>query len=232
MIKMNNYLNIKNFKIIKDKFYVYVYFDTRYKKEYIYEDLSFDYKPIYIGKGKNERFLDHIIYINKLCKKNTYFFNTLRKIKESNVDDLVKIIKYFDNEVEAFEYEKKLIDTIGRKIINSKNPLLNISIGGIGVVSSSVPEEIRKKLYGSKGKKNPAYRKDIDLKLNLIIEDYVNNKLTLKDLSEKYKADKRIIKKRLLENNIDVNRKNQYLKSSKNMKLNNPSKNKKEKICL
>jgi hypothetical protein len=165
------------------------------------------------------------LYLDKITK-NHYFLNTLKKIKNNNFNNFIKIIKYFESEEEAFAYEKLLIDKIGRKILNANYPLLNISAGGFGVVSSSIPENIRKKLYGSKGKKNPAYRKDLDLKINLIIEDYLNNNLTLKDLANKYKADTRIIKKRLLEKNIDVNRKNQYLKSSNDMKLNNPRKKK------
>ena len=39
--------------------YVYIYYDPR----------KTPLEPIYVGKGKNERFLDHINYINKLYKK-------------------------------------------------------------------------------------------------------------------------------------------------------------------
>lgn len=37
-----------------NEFYVYVYLDPRNPGKYNYDDLSFDYEPIYIGKGKKK----------------------------------------------------------------------------------------------------------------------------------------------------------------------------------
>jgi hypothetical protein len=43
-----------------DIFYVYVYLYPRFHWDYVYENLKFEYKPFYIGKGKNNRYLDHL----------------------------------------------------------------------------------------------------------------------------------------------------------------------------
>jgi len=222
-------LSYNDIIVNKNKFYVYVYLDPRYESEYIYESLSlkFNYKPIYIGKGKNERIFDHFIYVKEKEKySNNVFYNTLNKIKSFGPNKIIQLIKYFEDEKEAFDYEKKLIDEIGRKIINKNFSLLNITVGGRGVLSSSIPKELRKKLYGSPGEKNPAYRKDLDENIHLIIEDYIKNNFTLRDLSQKYKTDFRSIKKRFLKHNVEISTKNQYLKVSKCMKKNNPMKKK------
>ena len=224
--KDNECVKYRDFKVLKNKFYIYAYLDPRNNKKHIYEDLSLEFnsKPIYIGKGKNERIFDHLKNLENNYNFNKIFSSTLKKIKHFELNDLLKVIQYFEDEQEAFEYEKRIIEKIGRKITSLNYPLLNIAEGGIGVISSSVPESVRKKLYGSPGEKNPAYRKDLDVQIDLIIDDYVNNHLTLSDLSKKYKADTRMIKKRLLDNNIEVSTKNQYLKSSYNMTINNPTK--------
>ena len=45
---------------MKNIFYVYVYLDSRFPGDYKYGDLTFNYKPFYVGKGKDNRYLDHL----------------------------------------------------------------------------------------------------------------------------------------------------------------------------
>ena len=45
---------------MENKFYIYIYFDNRKPGKFKYGDYQFDYEPIYIGKGTNDRFKKHL----------------------------------------------------------------------------------------------------------------------------------------------------------------------------
>ena len=52
-------------------YYVYAYLDTRKNGDYIYDDLIFGYEPIYVGKGKNRRYKNHLSLRNNIKKLST-----------------------------------------------------------------------------------------------------------------------------------------------------------------
>ena len=43
-----------------NEFYVYIYLDPRKPGRYCYEEVSFLFEPIYVGKGKNNRYKTHL----------------------------------------------------------------------------------------------------------------------------------------------------------------------------
>lgn len=55
--------------------YFYVYLDPRKPGRYCYKDISFLYEPLYVGKGKNKRYLVHIKSLKNHC--NTHFKNKI-----------------------------------------------------------------------------------------------------------------------------------------------------------
>ena len=92
-----------------------------YSYLYYYNEL-----PIYVGKGSGNRANVHIQY----GSHNLYLDRKLKKMKKENLDTIIKIIPT-ENEPEAYELEKFLIEIIGRKDLKTGS-LLNNTTGGEG----------------------------------------------------------------------------------------------------
>lgn len=112
-----------------NRFYVYVYLDPRRPGKYNFPGFSFDFKPIYVGKGSKNRDINHLNY----CKKtDSHFYRILRRILNEN--DKPKIIRIKEDltEEEAFKLEIELIRIIGRTDLKT-GTLLNKTSGGDGI---------------------------------------------------------------------------------------------------
>ena len=111
---------------MNDEFYVYAYLDPRKRENFFIEGLpiGFLYKPFYIGKGKNSRYIDHLSEAKSLRENrnperkynNRYKLNKINKIiKETgNNPFIVKIIENL-TENEALKIEENIISLIGLK---------------------------------------------------------------------------------------------------------------------
>ena len=110
--------------------------------------------PFYIGKGHGPRGAVHIWYAKNHRMKNKHFENTINKILSDGHDPILEYLAEFDDEDKAYDLEKELINTIGRRI-DGTGPLTNIDVGGRGGRKrSSQSEETRKKMSIAKtGKK-------------------------------------------------------------------------------
>jgi group I intron endonuclease len=135
-----------------DNYYIYIYLDPRKLGQYCYNNICFLFEPIYVGKGKDNRWKDK-------NKRTNLFKNKINKIKKSGLEPI--ILKLYENlnEDQSFETEKQLIKEIGR--INSKTGLLvNMTDGGEGSSGLIFSKEHRKKLSErKKGKVNPNFGK-------------------------------------------------------------------------
>ena len=133
-----------------EKYYVYAYLDESLKIEEEYCGIYFEYRPIYIGKGKNRRMYDHF---KDRKRFKSMFYNKLNKMIENSETPLIIKIKEFDIEEDALSFEKELIFEI--KNIKNGGYLYNISEGGIGGMSGyKHTEESKQKMSESrKGKK-------------------------------------------------------------------------------
>ncbi|MDO4189341.1 MAG: hypothetical protein Q4D29_10170 [Lachnospiraceae bacterium] len=99
------------------------------QKYYVYEWFNVDTGEVfYVGKGCRDRY-------KSLSHRNKLF---LEYYKNNNVD--VRIVKYFEIEDDAYQYEKELTDNY-RKINQCKCCLID---GGYGGYSSIWSEEARK----------------------------------------------------------------------------------------
>lgn len=110
-------------------YYVYIYFDQRQgKNEFIYDDLQFDHKPFYVGKGKGSRFREHLLESRMERDRNSYKCRTIRKILKTGEEPI--ILKYKENltDQEALMLEEELIGKIGRRC--DGGPLTNFASKG------------------------------------------------------------------------------------------------------
>lgn len=142
---------------------IYILNDPRKSGNYSYESIDFSFlnEPFYVGKTNNlnNRKLSHFNESKGFLDTNNHKCNIIRKLISLGLDLPFTIIKEFENEQEAFEYEKFLIKTIGRFDLGT-GPLANKTDGGEGTTGRVVSDKT-KKLLSLKMKerlKHPAYQ--------------------------------------------------------------------------
>jgi len=98
--------------------------ENNIEKYYVYSlDDPRTGKPFYIGKGSKNRMYDHEKEVK--LKPNHPKCQKIKEIVDSGHKVVYRKIKYFADEVKAYEYEAKIIKQIG------KENLTNIADGGI-----------------------------------------------------------------------------------------------------
>ena len=128
-----------------NNFYVYLYLDPRKPGTYVYGEHQFDYEPFYVGKGSNSRAYDHL----KPGKStNPILRNKVNKIKRVFSKPIIIIYKEMLLENVAFDLERALVKTIGRKDLKL-GPLLNLTDAGEGNVGWIPSIKTRQKMKDS-----------------------------------------------------------------------------------
>jgi len=153
------------------QYYVYVYLDPTLPGIFKYGNFSFNYKPFYIGKGKNRRMYNHLQpkYLSKKCLKSEYINSLLDK----NKLPIIEKIKDNLSSRNAYEFETEMLKLIGQ-INKGTGPLTNNMCKGRGLDSHSQEtkdiigkysrnrrhtlETKRKLSFYKKGKNNPMYK--------------------------------------------------------------------------
>lgn len=126
---------------MEKNYYIYIYLNPLTPGIFEYENLKFDFEPIYVGKGIDYRSHAHLKSCLNKSNKSGYrrlFYQKLRKI--IRLEEIPKIIIFKDYllEKEAFDLEIELISKIGRRIVKS-GPLCNNSKGGEGSSGTIAP---------------------------------------------------------------------------------------------
>ena len=109
-------------------FYVYAYLDPRKSGSFNYEEIHFDYEPFYIGKGKGNRDQVHLI---EKESGNRHKHNKIQQIIREGFTPVIMRLREELSEQEAWDFEKRLVDQIGRGICKT-GPLTNLQDGGTG----------------------------------------------------------------------------------------------------
>jgi hypothetical protein len=156
-------------------------------KYYVYQLIDpITNRPFYVGKGTGNRAWTHNKF--KDGNENPYKDRYIKKLQDQKIDPIVDIIKYFDSESDAYDFEEELTESIGLE------NLTNLVIGGRppskkgwtpreetlekrsrGLKGIARTDEWRKNLSLSKqGKNNPMYGKVVpcseERKLSIIKE--------------------------------------------------------------
>lgn len=121
---------------MRSDFYVYALLDPRRPGRYSYgNNLTFEFEPFYIGKGKGSRDRSHFrlgnIRRDSSRIKSPYKTNKILRILDSGMSPIIKRIKANVDEKTAFRFELKAIELIGRK--KQGGPLTNATNGGEGI---------------------------------------------------------------------------------------------------
>lgn len=167
-------------------YYVYVYFDKSFNDENLINDKIYKGRPFYVGKGSNSRDEDHKKYRKQY---NTPFYAKLNKMIDNNLSFEVFRVKTFKDEVNAYEYEKKLIREFGSDYISDINdgPLKNM------VIDSTNPPSHKGKtydeIYGDRAEEQRRLRHEIQLERGGFFKGHKHSELSKKKISEKTKGE-------------------------------------------
>jgi len=76
--------------------------------------------PFYVGKGSGRRHLEHLARFRSGRLKYNYFFrSSLEKLSAQGQSPHICQLAYFKDEQSAYDYERELISTLGRRIDGS-----------------------------------------------------------------------------------------------------------------
>ena len=125
-------------------YYVYLYLNTKEKVDIQIDDITLNYRPIYVGKGKGRRMYLHLTECLNENTKNYLFYNKLSKMLSDGNDPKIIKVKSFKREVDALNYEIKLIKEFGK--IKDGGYLFNLTDGGDGISGYKHTEETKKVL--------------------------------------------------------------------------------------
>jgi hypothetical protein len=116
--------------------------------------------PFYVGKGKNDRVYFHLSEKSRAKSDNERKFNKIQKIRECGYEPEIKIVKYFDNEDDAYFYEELLIQKYGRIRYDENGILTNIC-------ESSRPPKLKgrtyKEIYGDNWEEQIEKRRKVQI---------------------------------------------------------------------
>lgn len=130
------------------EYYVYIYLNQLKPGKWEYNGRIFNYKPFYVGKGKNKRDKSHLSPCN--LKKTTIKNNTIKKILKTTGEAPIHLRLYENlSNDEAIKIEGDIISFFGR--VNNGGILTNMTDGGEGInnfADKNIKKEwARKKVY-------------------------------------------------------------------------------------
>jgi hypothetical protein len=139
---------------MKNIFYTYIYLNPLKPGNFNYQEFHFNYEPFYVGKGKEDRIYHHLKEANYFLNTekesikdknlNKHKLNTVNKILRNGKEPIVFKIKENLTEIDAYNFERFLVQLIGRRNKNT-GPLTNLTDGGRGSLGLIVSESAKEK---------------------------------------------------------------------------------------
>lgn len=142
---------------MEQKYYVYVYLDTRKNGLFQYENLTFEHEPFYVGKGKGSRDKEHLAEYSLKHSSNPYKNRKIKKILAEGSEPLIIRLHNDLSDDDAIRLEIETIRAIGRLNLR-RGPLVNLTDGGEGTsgrITSYATKELMSKQRTGK-KQSPA----------------------------------------------------------------------------
>jgi hypothetical protein len=117
---------------MENDFYTYAYLDPSESGYWTSSKITFLFRPLYIGKGKKQRYKHAIqaLETSKPLLTNQRLYNKLKKLYSNGFDPLVIKLQDQLSNLEALELEDILIEDLGRLNYDTSGILLNICKGG------------------------------------------------------------------------------------------------------
>jgi hypothetical protein len=139
-------------------YYVYIYLDPRHQENLSVLNYSFDYRPIYVGKGAYAK----RAYQHLGDKTDSHKSRTIQKILSLGIQPIILKLQYFETNDEAIDHEIALIAEIGTfaEVDGVKRgPLTNMTRGGDRASGRKVSDHAMKVYKDRRGEKNPFFGK-------------------------------------------------------------------------
>ena len=139
-----------------NRYYVYIYLNQTKPGIWLFKDHVFNYQPFYVGKGVNDREIEHLRPYQ--LKKKTVKSSVIKSIFNKTGEQPIHYRLYVNlNELDAVEIEKEIIKHFGR-IDTNTGILTNGTDGGDG--ANNFSEETKKRIGKSNSKKVYQYTLD------------------------------------------------------------------------
>lgn len=104
------------------------------------------FEPFYTGKGVESRPSTHLKEVQRGAEvKNKHRANTIKLILRNGLTPIIHVERHFDNEQEAYTFERQVIAKYGRADLGL-GPLTNQTEGGEGPLGRIFTDSYRKKL--------------------------------------------------------------------------------------
>jgi hypothetical protein len=120
---------------------------------YVYQYVDYNtLQPFYVGKGTGKRRFIHLGVAKKRMAgirqrgRPSYCENKIIQILQEGREPKIEVLFETENEDEAYAFEEKLVDTLGRKGIEEGGILTNRARGGRGGRGWKMTNEMRQKL--------------------------------------------------------------------------------------
>jgi hypothetical protein len=130
-----------------NNYFVYIYTDPSRPQNIQCGDIIFQHEPFYVGLGKHNRHLSHLLLKNRKRDGNKHKVHKIEKLLAMGYDltQFIVMAAQGITKQEAIHLEKLFIAQLGRRS-NGTGCLVNLTEGGEGTVGFPITDAFREKI--------------------------------------------------------------------------------------